>query len=329
MRLPPRFPLAHLPTPLDPLPHLSADLGVDLWVKRDDQTGLALGGNKTRKLEYFLAEALATGADTILTTGAPQSNHCRQTAAAAALAGLRAVLVLAGSGHREITGNILLDHLLGAELIFADTDQPGHAQPRGQALQAAADRERAAGRTPYTIPLGGSNALGAVGYVAAMHELAEQLTARDLPPFDYIVFASSSGGTHAGMALGAAHLGWPTQVLGISVDAEKLALTGGVAEIANACGDLLGLPTRLTPTDIHATADYLGGGYAVLGDAEKHAIHTFARRAALLLDPVYTGRAAAGLLDLIHKQVIAPGSRVLFWHTGGAPALFAYNAALL
>ena len=329
MQLPPRFPLAHLPTPLDPLPQLSADLGVNLWVKRDDQTGLALGGNKTRKLEYFLAAALATGADTILTTGAPQSNHCRQTAAAAALAGLRAVLVLAGSGHRETTGNILLNHLLGAELIFADTDHPGHAQPRGQALQAAADRERATGRMPYVIPLGGSNALGAVGYVTATLELAEQLTTRDLPPFDYIVFASSSGGTHAGMALGAAHLGWPTQVLGISVDAEKLALTGGVAEIANACAELLGLPTHLTPTDIHATADYLGGGYAVLGQAEKQAIHTFAHRAALLLDPVYTGRAAAGLLDLIRKRVIPPHSRVLFWHTGGTPALFAYNAALL
>ncbi len=322
MNLPPRISLAHLPTPLEQLPRLSATLDIELWVKRDDQTGLALGGNKTRKLEYLLAEAQAQGADTLITTGAPQSNHCRQTAAAAVRGGFRAVLVLGGTGIREVTGNILLDHLLGAEIVWAGE------LSRDEAMAATAERERAAGHTPYVIPLGGSNAIGAAAYAAAVVELAEQLQARQLPPFDRIVFASSSAGTHAGLLVGVAYQGWTTQVLGISVDEDKPTLTGNVARIANDCATLLGLDMRFNAEDIQANTDYLGAGYALMGAPEREAIRLFAQQEALLVDPVYSGRAAAGLIDLCRQRVIAAGERILFWHTGGAPAIFAYHAEL-
>lgn len=319
----PLAPMAHLPTPLEPLPRLSDALGIELWTKRDDQTGLALGGNKTRKLAYLVGDALTQGCDTLITTGAPQSNHCRQTAAAAARAGLRAVLVLGGTGITENTGNILLDHLLGAEIVWAGE------RNRNAALQATAEAQATAGYKPYVIPLGGSNPIGAAAYYYAAGELAGQLAGSALPPFDRIVFASSSGGTHAGLALGVAAHGWPTQVLGVSVDEDKLTLTGGVAHIANATAELLGLPQRFTPADIHATTDYLGEGYALMGPPEREAIHLFARLEGLIVDPVYTGRAAAGLLDLCRTGQIAPGERVLFWHTGGTPAVFAYAAQLV
>jgi D-cysteine desulfhydrase family pyridoxal phosphate-dependent enzyme len=317
--------LAHLPTPLEPMPRLSAALGgVTLWIKRDDQTGLAGGGNKTRKLEFLAAAARAAGADTLITGGAPQSNHCRQTAAAATVLGLRCVLVLAGEPE-PATGNILLDQLLGAELVWA-----GRA-PRDDVMQTTFSRQRAAGRVPYLIPYGGSNAVGAAAYVAAIDELVQQTQAQSLPLFDRIVFASSSGGTHAGLAVGAAGLGLPTQVLGISIDKPLVELTGDtVATLATETASLLGLNSSFGAADIHANADYLGGGYGVMAQPEAEAISLFARTEGLLLDPVYTARAAAGLIDLIRRGEIDRRERVLFWHTGGLPALFAprYTAQL-
>lgn len=321
----PRIPLAFLPTPLAPLPRLSASLGgPELWIKRDDQTGLAGGGNKTRKLEYLAAAARAEGAGTLITGGAPQSNHCRQTAAAAARLGLRAVLVLGGPPVAA-TGNLLLDQLLGAELVWAGDE------PRDRVMQATLERERAAGRKPYLIPYGGSNPIGASAYVAAVEELAAQLQTLDLPPFDRIVFASSSGGTHAGLALGARALDMPSQVLGISVDKPELELKGEiVARLAGETAAFLGLDYTFGAADIQADAGYLGGGYGVMGAPEAEAIRLLARTEGILLDPVYTARAAAGLIDLIRSGAITRGERVLFWHTGGAPALFtpAYAARL-
>ncbi len=313
----PRVPLAHLPTPLEPLPRLSETLGVELWIKRDDQTGLAGGGNKTRKLEFLIAAAKAANADTVITGGAPQSNHCRQTAAAAAKTGLRAVLVLAGEPEHA-TGNILLDTLLGAEFVWAGT------RPRDAVMADTVAAQKAAGHTPYLIPYGGSNFIGAAAYVAAVEELAQQLADRHLPPFDRIVFASSSGGTHAGLALGVAALNLPTQVLGISVDKPEVELTNEiVGTLATETARRLDLPHRFSGENIFADDGYMGGGYGVMGNTERDAITLFARTEAILLDPVYTGRAAGGLIDLIRRGKIAPGERILFWHTGGFPALFA------
>ncbi len=321
----PRTPVAHLPTPLEPMPRLSTALGgPELWIKRDDQTGLAGGGNKTRKLEYLAADAQAKGAKTLITGGAAQSNHCRQTAAAAARTGLRAVLVLGGQ-PQQLTGNVLLDRLLGAELVWTGDGN------RDATMQSTFKREQAAGNKPYLIPYGGSNAIGAAGYTAAAEELAAQIETLELPHFDRIVFASSSGGTHAGLAVGARALNLPGQVLGISIDKPLVELTDNiVARLATATAALLELNHTFNAADIHANADYLGGGYGVMAEPETEAIHLFAKTEGVLIDPVYTGRAAAGLIDLIRKGDIGKNERVLFWHTGGTPALFApqYTALL-
>jgi len=308
----PRLRFAHLPTPVEPLPRLSATLGgPPLLVKRDDQTGLALGGNKTRKLEFLLAEAVANGARTLITAGAAQSNHCRQTAAAARRYGLDCILVLSGEPQPP-SGNLLLDQLLGVEILWTTRQQ------RDADLQAAFQAAWDAGRRPYLIPYGGSSPAGAAGYVYAMQELLEQ----GLHP-DWIVFASSSGGTHAGLAAGKRLLGYSGQVLGISIDEPQDVLQQRVAELATRTTDLLGQPVTLQPQEILAHAEYLGAGYGIPDTLEKEAMALFARQEGLLLDPVYTGRAAGGMIDLIRQGFFPRGSTVLFWHTGGAPALFA------
>jgi len=314
----PRTALAHLPTPLEPMPRLSAALGGPrLFIKRDDQTGLAAGGNKTRKLEFLVGEALTQGADCLLTAGAVQSNHCRQSAAAAAKHGLRCVLVLSGAPPAEVTGNLLLDELLGAEIKWAGD------RPREEVLAEATEAERAAGRKPYAFPIGGSTPLGALGYVLAMQEALAQ--ARTLGvTFDRMVFASSSGGTHAGLVAGAGQFGYAGQVLGISIDEAEGWLRDTVAQLATGAAELLGAPRTYRPDEINANADFLGAGYAVLGPPEREAIRLFAEIEGILLDPVYTGRAAAGLIDLIRRGEIGREETVLIWHTGGTPATFAY-----
>ncbi len=316
----PRTPLTFLPTPVEPLARLSRHLGGPrIFVKRDDLTGLAGGGNKTRKLEYLVADAQRTKADTLITIGAVQSNHCRQTAAAAAKTGLRCILVLRGQPPSEPVGNLLLNHLLGAEIRWSGD------RSREEVMDEVVADEQEAGRRPYPIPLGGSNPLGAAAYAAAMQELAQQKTEH----FDRIVFASSSGGTHAGLAVGAAMTGYLGQVLGISVDEELISLQRMVAEIATGTSRLLGQDRTFKPEDIFANADFLGGGYAVLGPPEREAIDLFARLEGMLVDPVYTGRAAAGMIGLIRRGVIGKSETILFWHTGGIPALWAYTPQLL
>jgi len=308
-----RIQLAHLPTPIEALPLLSKMLGgPQLFIKRDDLTGLGFGGNKTRKLEYLAADALARGCQTLISTGAVQSNHCRQVAAAAARLGLGCILVLAGEKPGQPQGNLYLDLLSGAEVIFAPKDQ------RDRALAEVTKHAEAQNRKPYLIPYGGSNAIGAMGYRQAMHELHEQ----DLNP-DWIVFATSSGGTQAGMLLGARETGSCAKILGISVDKPAQELSETIAGIANAGAELLQLETRFHPEEILVNDAYCSAGYGVLTAAEKEAILLFARQEAILLDPVYTGRAAAGLLDLIRHGFFKADEKVLFWHTGGTPALFA------
>ncbi|MCC7362584.1 MAG: D-cysteine desulfhydrase family protein [Anaerolineales bacterium] len=319
----PRARLAHLPTPLAPLPRLSAALGGPrLWVKRDDLTGLAAGGNKTRKLEFLVGAALAQGADMLLTAGAAQSNHCAQTAAAAARHGLRCGLVLRGTPPAALSGNLILDTLYGAELIWAGD------RPREAVLAEAEAAARAAGHRPYAFPIGGSTPVGATGYVLAMAELAEQSAALGVT-FDRIVFASSSGGTHAGLVVGASLTGFAGQVLGVSIDHGAGELQAHVADLATRTARLLGRADTYAPAHVSANSDYLGGGYAVIGDAEREALRLFAQTDGLVLDPVYTGRAAAALIGLARPGAFAPTENVLFWHTGGTAALYAYGAETL
>ncbi|MBN1440224.1 MAG: D-cysteine desulfhydrase family protein [Anaerolineales bacterium] len=309
----PRISLAALPTPVQPLANLSRDLGRKLWIKRDDLTGLALGGNKTRKLEFLCADALRAGADTLITTGAPQSNHCRQTAAAAAALGLRCVLVLAGSPQPADTGNLLLDALVGAELRWAgDTE-------RDSALHEAYSREQSAGRKPYRIPYGGSNPLGAIAYAAAVRELLDQ----DIRP-DWIIFASSSGGTQAGLTLGARWFGLKSRILGVSVDLQAAPLRRKVHALAAETVNTVRIGDAVPEESILVDDRFLGGGYGKAGALECDAIRLFARREAILLDPVYTGRAAGGMLEMIRRGEIGESESILFWHTGGTPALWAY-----
>jgi D-cysteine desulfhydrase family pyridoxal phosphate-dependent enzyme len=315
----PRLVFAHLPTPVEPLPRLSAALGGPaIQVKRDDLTGLALGGNKTRKLEFLVAEAQAHGARTLITAGAIQSNHCRQTAAAAARFGVECILVLSGEKPNSLSGNLLLDEWLGAQIVWAPPPE------RDLVLQETFNAAWETGRRPYLIPYGGSNPIGAAAYAYALKELLDQ----GVSP-DWMVFASSSGGTQAGLVTGARLFGYPGKILGISVDEQAATLQEKVAKLAGETASMLGETTAFAPGEILVNDKYLGGGYGVVGEAEKEAILLFARFEGLLLDPVYTGRAAAGLVDRIRHGFFSPKDQVLFWHTGGTPALFAEQYASL
>ncbi len=315
----PRLKFALLPTPVEALPRLGAALGgLRLLVKRDDQTGLAFGGNKTRKLELLVAEAQANGARTLITAGAIQSNHCRQTAAAAARFGLDCILVLGGDRPLAPSANLLLDQLFGAEIVWTSMAE------RATQLQTTFQQAWEAGRRPYLVPYGGSSPVGAAGYALAMQELAAQWHESPLQgPPDWIVFPSSSGGTQAGLAVGARLTSYPGKILGISVDEPQDVLQRRVAALAGETAARLGLEYTFAPSDILVNANYLGGGYGVMGAAEREAVALFARMEGLLLDPVYTGRAAAGLIDLARGGFFPHGQSVLFWHTGGSPALFA------
>ncbi|HAL16043.1 MAG TPA: D-cysteine desulfhydrase family protein [Anaerolineaceae bacterium] len=309
----PRILLAHLPTAVEAMPRLTAALGGPrLFVKRDDQTGVAFGGNKTRKLEYVLAEAQAGGARTLITVGGIQSNHCRQTAALAARLGMRCILVLSGEPSDNPNGNVLLDNLFGAKLVWTTRAE------RDRVAEYTFDVAWEEGDRPYLIPLGASTPTGAVGYVTAFEEfIAQQVSV------DWIIVASSSAGTQAGLALGAKLVGWRGKVLGISIDHPAAELQADVARLASEASDRLGKPIQLTPEEVFVNDQYLGGGYAVMGEPEIEAIKLFASTEGLLLDPVYTGRAAAGMIDLIRKGYFKSTDRLLFWHTGGTPALFA------
>ena len=313
-----RLHFAHLPTPIEALPRLSERLGGPrLLIKRDDQTGLAFGGNKTRKLEFLVAEARDEGARTLVSGGALQSNHCRQTAAAAARFGFECILVLTGDKPEHPSANLLLDQLFGAQVVYA----PGR-EDRDRILQETFDHATQKGMKPYLVPYGGSSLTGALGYAFAVKELMEQNV-----PADWIVFATSSGGTHAGLALGQRVFGYKGKVLGISVDESEEWLSTHVSELASSASEKLGRRIEFTAAEVLANADYCTAGYGVLTEPEREAIHLFAKHEGLLLDPVYTGRAAAGMIDLIRKGFFKKDEMVLFLHTGGQPALFAAEYA--
>jgi D-cysteine desulfhydrase family pyridoxal phosphate-dependent enzyme len=305
--------IAHLPTPIEDLPRLTEALGGPrIMIKRDDQTGLASGGNKTRKMEYLLADALGKGAQTVITAGAVQSNHCRQTAAAAARVGLNCILVLAGDPPESPGGNYMLDMLFGAQIKWTTWGS------RDETLQQVFDEAISNNEKPYLIPYGGSNPIGASAYALAMQELMQQGTEAN-----WIVLASSSAGTQAGMVVGAKLFGYEGRVLGISIDKPAEALSKMVADLASGTAAYLGEDFTVTPEDVLVNADYLGDGYGVLNEGEISAVRLFARSEGILLDPVYTGRAAYGMIDLIKRDFFDGADTVLFWHTGGMPALFA------
>lgn len=309
-----RLHFAHLPTPLEELPRLSEALnGPRIMIKRDDQTGLAFGGNKTRKLEFLVAEALDQGARTLISGGAMQSNHCRQTAAAAARFGLECILVLTGEMPEQPSANLLLDGLFGAKVV-AVPDR----KDRDQILQATFDTVVAEGKKPYLVPYGGSSPTGALGYAFATEEFMKQNVHAD-----WIVFGTSSGGTHAGLVLGQRVFGFNGKVLGISIDESEEWLKTHVSKLASDASENLGERIDFSPADVLANADYCRAGYGVLTDAEREAVQLFAKCEGLLLDPVYTGRAAGGMIDLIRRGFFKKDETVLFWHTGGQPALFA------
>jgi D-cysteine desulfhydrase family pyridoxal phosphate-dependent enzyme len=309
-----RLTFAQLPTPIEAIPRLSDALGGPrLLIKRDDLTGLAFGGNKTRKLEFLVAEASDQGARTLISGGALQSNHCRQIAAAAARFGYKCILVLTGDEPKQPSANLLLDELFGAEIVYVAA-----RQDRDGILQETFDRAAREGMKPYLVAYGGSNATGALGYAFAIKELVEQ----DLRA-DWIVFATSSGGTHAGLLLGQRAFGYKGKVLGISVDESEEWLKQHVSELASVASEKLGKRIEFTPDEVLANANYCSAGYGVLTAQEREAIRLFATYEGLLLDPVYTGRAAAGMIDLIRKGFFKKDDTVLFLHTGGQPALFA------
>ena len=314
----PRLRFAHLPTPIEELPRLTEYLnGPKILVKRDDQTGLAFGGNKTRKLEFLVAEALEQGAKMLITGGALQSNHCRQTAAAAARFGLGCTLVMNGEMPDQPSANLLLDQMLGAEIITIKD-----RALRDQTLQETYDKAVADGRKPYLVTYGGSSPTGALGYAYAMKEFMEQNI-----HVDWIVFGTSSGGTHAGLVLGQRVFGYQGKVLGISIDEPEDWLRTRVSALASDASEKLGKRIDFTRDEILANEEYCKAGYGVLTDAEREAVKLFAKYEGLLLDPVYTGRAAAGMIDLIRKRFFKKHETILFWHTGGQPALFAEKYA--
>lgn len=321
----PRLHLAHLPTPFEPLTRLSAHLGgPNLWIKRDDCTGLSTGGNKTRKLEFLIADALAQGADTIITQGATQSNHARQTAAIAAKMGLGCYLLLEDRTGATDTayvynGNVLLDRLHGARIA----KRPGGADMNAE-METLAERLRATGKTPYVIPGGGSNEIGALGYVNCALELVTQANDRSLK-IDHIVHATGSAGTQAGLVTGLAGINSFIPVLGIGVRAPRAQQEANVYALARRTAAHIGLGDDVVTRDhVVANCDYVGAGYGIPTEGMVEAVRLLAETEGILLDPVYSGKGMAGLIDLIRKGRFKTDENVVFLHTGGAVALFGY-----
>lgn len=325
-RFPRRF-LAHLPTPLERLDRLTKELGgPEIWIKRDDCTGMSTGGNKTRKLEFLMAEAELQGAEMVITQGATQSNHARQTAAFAAKMGMQCHIVLedrtaSNNANYNNNGNVLLDHLHGA------TTEKRPSGPDFNALiEEMAAEMRADGKKVYAIPGGGSNPTGALGYVNCAFEMLNQLNSSGTK-IDHIVTATGSAGTQAGLIVGLKAMNAQIPLLGIGVRAPKPKQEENVFNLACKTAEKLGCPGVVERHDVVANTDYVGAGYGIPTEGGLEAIKMFAELEAILLDPVYSAKGAAGFIDLIRKGHFKKGERVVFLHTGGAVALFGYDSA--
>ncbi len=318
----PRIPLTPLPTPLDEAPRLAERLGLRrLLIKRDDCTTLGMGGNKVRKLEFLMADALAQGADVVMTDGGPQSNHARLTVAAARKVGIeRCILFLGGPSFERFDGNLLLDVVLGAEIRF----MPDATVPdMEEAMRVEAEKLRGEGRTPYVIPIGGSSPVGALGYVSAIRELAGQL-GDDRDPLIFV--AVGSAGTLAGCSLGVKLFLPEAQVIGISVTGKAWAWQDRAARVATGAAKLLGVDYSFAPPQFRVEDAYYGERYGVPCPAGNAAIIEAAQSEAIILDPVYTGKAMSGLMDMARRKLINTDRTAIFIHTGGAPSLFAFES---
>jgi L-cysteate sulfo-lyase len=321
MKLENKYSLGFFPTPLTELKNLSKIYtSYNLFIKRDDHTGLAFGGNKTRKLEYLIQEAIDEGCDTVITAGAQQSNHCRQTAAACAIADLNCHLVLGGKEPEIFNGNLLISKILGAKIHFTGENR------KGEDIDKIYSELKQQGVEPYIIPYGGSNITGALGYVNAVKELQAQLKEKKLK-IDYVFFASSSGGMQAGLTLGKMLYGLKTELIPINIDKNE---TGGhtleeaVFTIIKKGKELLQIKENYDPEDIPLIREYDKAGYGVVTSNETEAINLLAQSEGILLDPVYTARAFYGMMDYLEKELLPKKSNVLFWHSGGLPAIFNY-----
>jgi len=322
-----RVRIATLPTPLQYAGRLTEALGgPKIFIKRDDLTGLALGGNKLRKLEFLLARAKAVGATCVITCGGTQSNHACQTAAAAARVGLKCVLVLASGVHNELQGNLLLDNLFGADvkLIEAPATSPDELD---RAMEEVAEHLRRQGEVPYIIPMGGSSRYGAAGYVLASLELINQATELGIRP-DYLYVAVGSGSTLAGLIVGAKAFSAPYRVKGVAVYRPPEEQKRAIWALAQDTAELLGLSLVIEPHDVSVYGEFLGPGYGRLTPEAREAIRLVARTEGLVLDPVYTGKAMAALIEHIRAGWVGPEETVVFLHTGGAAAIFAYSREL-
>ena len=317
--------LGFFPTPLQKLENLSNIYpDYSIFIKRDDNTGLASGGNKTRKLEFLIKKALDEGCDTVITAGAQQSNHCRQTAAACAKMGLKCHLLLGGDEPEIYDGNLLLSSLLGATIHFAGKNRKGEDK---ELLKDKLERE---GNKCFIIPYGGSNSTGALGFVHAVKELKQQLSEKQIS-IDYIFFASSSGGMQAGLTVGKELYNLNAELIPISIDKDEtngVPLEEVVSDIVKDLTGELGISKKYEFPEIKLNRDYDKAGYGVLTANEVDAIDKLARNEGILLDPVYTGRAFYGMLDFLRKKKIPENSNILFWHTGGLPAVFKFAKEL-
>ncbi|HEY9170361.1 MAG TPA: D-cysteine desulfhydrase family protein [Lutibacter sp.] len=317
-----KFDLGFFPTPLHHLKNFSEKYSpYQIFIKRDDQSGLASGGNKTRKLEYLIQEALDIGCDTIITAGAQQSNHCRQTAAACAIANLKCHLLLGGTAPQKYNGNLLLSNLLGAEIHFTRENR------KGEDIAALKQKLELEGKKPFVIPYGGSNLTGALGFVNAVKELKTQLIAQNLK-IDYLFFASSSGGTQAGLTLGNDLYKLNMNLVPIGIDKSEMqgmSLEKVTLNLVNEGKLLLKIKKEYRLADVKINNDYNEAGYGIITENEKVAIKELAKNEGILLDPVYTGRAFYAMMDYLKNEKIPSKSTVLFWHTGGLPANFYYS----
>lgn len=332
----PRLNLIHLPTPFRKLDNLTVELGgPDIFIKRDDLTGLAFGGNKSRKLEFIIPDALKKGADVIITWASLQSNWCMQTAAAARRFGLKPILILFKTYDLapEYDGNLLLDYILDADIRIREAEKgkvvtPEHA---AEIVKEIAAEVRAGGQTPYMVSVGGSMTgfsmewpLGAISYVAAFAEMAEQVEAADVK-ISHVVHSTGSGSTQAGLVVGAKALKDGVKVIGISVSDKKETFSPLILDIARQARSVLDLDLGLDEPDITVFDEYIKEGYGVVNKEVADAVRLVFMREGIVLDPVYTGKAMAALFDLVRKGYFKKSDQVLFIHTGGAPALFPYR----
>lgn len=325
MKMKTKYKLGFFPTPLQELHNLSKKYNrYRLFIKRDDNTGLATGGNKTRKLEYLIQDALDKNCDTIITAGAQQSNHCRQTAAACAQAGLKCYLLLGGEAPEHYDGNLLLSKLLGAEIHFTGENR------KGEDIERITEELKHRELNPYVIPYGGSNIIGALGFVNAVPELKKQLDTKGLK-IDYIFFASSSGGMQSGLLLGKMLYNLNCELMAINIDKNETRdrkLEDVIFDIVYSGKEMLQIAKPFEYKKINLIRDYDKAGYGIVTQNEIKAINLLAQKEGILLDPVYTGRAFYGMLDYLEKSLLPQDSNVLFWHTGGIPANFYFGDKL-